>query len=71
MVWPVFGNPVGLNLLSLSFFLPSQDFVDQFQVLLPKDTKDFKEEISSLLSKLELDTSSYQIGKTKVCTYFF
>ncbi|KAL8177927.1 UNVERIFIED_CONTAM: hypothetical protein K2H54_023642, partial [Gekko kuhli] len=43
-----------------------QDFVDQFQVLLPKNTKACKEEISALLTKLELDTSSYQIGKTKV-----
>nr|XP_056723553.1 unconventional myosin-IXb [Euleptes europaea] len=43
-----------------------QDFVDQFQVLLPKNTKATKEEISTLLTKLELDTSSYQIGKTKV-----
>ncbi|XP_077187964.1 unconventional myosin-IXb isoform X3 [Paroedura picta] len=43
-----------------------QDFVDQFQVLLPKNTKDFKEEISALLTMLELETSSYQIGKTKV-----
>ncbi|XP_015282170.1 PREDICTED: unconventional myosin-IXb [Gekko japonicus] len=43
-----------------------QDFVDQFQVLLPKNTKACKEEISALLTKLELDTSSYQIGNTKV-----
>ncbi|XP_054835743.1 unconventional myosin-IXb isoform X3 [Eublepharis macularius] len=43
-----------------------QDFVDQFQVLLPKNTKASKEEIFVLLTKLELDTSSYQIGKTKV-----
>ncbi|XP_060088740.1 unconventional myosin-IXb [Heteronotia binoei] len=43
-----------------------QAFVDQFQVLLPKNTKDFKKEIAALLTKLELDTSSYQIGKTKV-----
>ncbi|XP_048353473.1 unconventional myosin-IXb isoform X2 [Sphaerodactylus townsendi] len=43
-----------------------QDFIDQFQVLLPKNTKTSKEEISVLLTKLELDTGSYQIGKTKV-----
>ncbi|XP_070603858.1 unconventional myosin-IXb isoform X3 [Erythrolamprus reginae] len=43
-----------------------QDFIDQFQVLLPKNVKASKEEINALLNKLNLDTSSYQIGKTKV-----
>ncbi|XP_063146748.1 unconventional myosin-IXb [Candoia aspera] len=43
-----------------------QDFIDQFQVLLPKNIKASKEEINALLNKLNLDTNSYQIGKTKV-----
>ncbi|XP_060131267.1 unconventional myosin-IXb isoform X7 [Zootoca vivipara] len=43
-----------------------QDFVDQFQVLLPKSAKVSKEEISALLTKLQLGAGSYQIGKTKV-----
>ncbi|XP_034293501.1 unconventional myosin-IXb isoform X3 [Pantherophis guttatus] len=43
-----------------------QDFIDQFQVLLPKNVKASKEEINALLNKLNLDTNSYQIGKTKV-----
>uniref|UniRef100_A0A8C6XCU1 Myosin IXB n=1 Tax=Naja naja TaxID=35670 RepID=A0A8C6XCU1_NAJNA len=43
-----------------------QDFIDQFQVLLPKNVKASKEEINVLLNKLNLDTNSYQIGKTKV-----
>ncbi|KAM3854961.1 unconventional myosin-IXb isoform 2-T2 [Vipera latastei] len=43
-----------------------QDFIDQFQVLLPKNVKASKEEINALLNKLNMDTNSYQIGKTKV-----
>ncbi|XP_066491862.1 unconventional myosin-IXb isoform X2 [Tiliqua scincoides] len=43
-----------------------QDFVDQFQVLLPRNAQASKEEISALLTKLQLDVNSYQIGKTKV-----
>lgn len=44
-----------------------QDFVDQFRVLLPKDTTSFKEDISALLGKkMGLDPTTYQIGKTKV-----
>ncbi|XP_029470020.1 unconventional myosin-IXb isoform X3 [Rhinatrema bivittatum] len=43
-----------------------QDFMDQFQVLLPKDAKPMKDVISTLLGKMELDKKNYQIGKTKV-----
>nr|XP_008122430.1 PREDICTED: unconventional myosin-IXb [Anolis carolinensis] len=43
-----------------------KDFVDQFQVLLPKNAKASKEEIRPLLTRLQLDANSYQIGKTKV-----
>ncbi|XP_063003177.1 unconventional myosin-IXb isoform X2 [Elgaria multicarinata webbii] len=43
-----------------------QDFIGQFQVLLPKKAKASKEEIAALLAKLRLDPHSYQIGKTKV-----
>uniref|UniRef100_A0A0B8RP71 Myosin-IXb n=1 Tax=Crotalus horridus TaxID=35024 RepID=A0A0B8RP71_CROHD len=43
-----------------------QDFIDQFQVLLPQNVKASKEEINALLNKLNMDTNSYQIGKTKV-----
>uniref|UniRef100_A0A670KFA6 Myosin IXB n=1 Tax=Podarcis muralis TaxID=64176 RepID=A0A670KFA6_PODMU len=43
-----------------------QDFVNQFQVLLPKSAKACKEEIAALLTKLQLGAGSYQIGKTKV-----
>ncbi|XP_067329620.1 unconventional myosin-IXb isoform X1 [Anolis sagrei] len=43
-----------------------KDFVDQFQVLLPKNAKASKEEIRPLLTRLQLDPNSYQIGKTKV-----
>uniref|UniRef100_A0A8C8S919 Myosin IXB n=1 Tax=Pelusios castaneus TaxID=367368 RepID=A0A8C8S919_9SAUR len=43
-----------------------QAFIDQFQVLLPKNAKASKEEISAHLNKLKLDKSNYQIGKTKV-----
>lgn len=41
--------------------------MDQFRVLLPKDTTAYKEDISELLEKkLGLDPTTYQIGKTKV-----
>ncbi|XP_030075574.1 unconventional myosin-IXb [Microcaecilia unicolor] len=43
-----------------------QDFMDQFQVLLPKNAKPTKDVISALLGKMELDRKNYQIGKTKV-----
>ncbi|XP_039371333.1 unconventional myosin-IXb isoform X9 [Mauremys reevesii] len=43
-----------------------QDFIDQFQVLLPQNAKASKEEISAHLNKLKLDKTNYQIGKTKV-----
>uniref|UniRef100_A0A3Q3X5D9 Uncharacterized protein n=1 Tax=Mola mola TaxID=94237 RepID=A0A3Q3X5D9_MOLML len=44
-----------------------QEFVDQFRVLLPRDTTAFKEDISELLEKkMGLDPTTYQIGKTKV-----
>lgn len=51
-----------------------QEFVNQFRVLLPKDTKSFKEDISELLEKkMGLEPATYQIGKTKVtssCMFF-
>ncbi|XP_061870854.1 unconventional myosin-IXb isoform X2 [Colius striatus] len=43
-----------------------QEFIDQFQVLLPKNAKASKEDICVYLNKLKLDESYYQIGKTKV-----
>ncbi|XP_074834075.1 unconventional myosin-IXb isoform X2 [Carettochelys insculpta] len=43
-----------------------QDFIDQFQVLLPQNAKASKEEISAYLNQLKLDKSNYQIGRTKV-----
>lgn len=45
----------------------SQEFIDQFQVLLPKNAKASKEDIGVYLNKLKLDENYYQIGKTKVC----
>ncbi|XP_036097862.1 unconventional myosin-IXb isoform X2 [Molossus molossus] len=43
-----------------------QDFTEQFQVLLPKNTQPCREVISALLEKMNVDKKSYQIGKTKV-----
>ncbi|XP_042691556.1 unconventional myosin-IXb isoform X5 [Centrocercus urophasianus] len=43
-----------------------QEFIDQFQVLLPKNAKASKEDIFAYLSKLKLDKNNCQIGKTKV-----
>ncbi|KFQ17700.1 Unconventional myosin-IXb, partial [Merops nubicus] len=43
-----------------------QEFIDQFQVLLPKDAKASKEDICVYLKKLKLNENYYQIGKTKV-----
>ncbi|XP_056614043.1 unconventional myosin-IXb isoform X3 [Triplophysa dalaica] len=42
-----------------------QEFIEQFRVLLPKNTASL-EDISSLLHKLGFDNTTYQIGKTKV-----
>ncbi|NWS61978.1 MYO9B protein, partial [Chunga burmeisteri] len=43
-----------------------QEFIDQFQVLLPKNAKASKEDIRVYLKKLKLNENYYQIGKTKV-----
>uniref|UniRef100_A0A8C4K9Q1 Myosin IXB n=1 Tax=Dromaius novaehollandiae TaxID=8790 RepID=A0A8C4K9Q1_DRONO len=43
-----------------------QEFIDQFQVLLPKNAKASREDIFAYLNKLKLDKNYYQIGKTKV-----
>ncbi|XP_064325926.1 unconventional myosin-IXb isoform X2 [Phalacrocorax carbo] len=43
-----------------------QEFIDQFQVLLPKNAKASKEDICVHLKKLKLDENYYQIGMTKV-----
>ncbi|KAK4808078.1 hypothetical protein QYF61_025075 [Mycteria americana] len=43
-----------------------QEFIDQFQVLLPKNAKASKEDICVYLNKLKLDENYYQIGATKV-----
>ncbi|XP_019497492.1 PREDICTED: unconventional myosin-IXb isoform X6 [Hipposideros armiger] len=43
-----------------------QDFTEQFQVLLPKNSQPCREVISTLLEKMSVDKRSYQIGKTKV-----
>ncbi|NXJ07892.1 MYO9B protein, partial [Odontophorus gujanensis] len=43
-----------------------QEFIDQFQVLLPKNAKATKEDIFAYFSKLKLDKNNCQIGKTKV-----
>lgn len=41
--------------------------MEQFRVLLPKNTSALKEDISALLEKkMDLDPTTYQIGKTKV-----
>ncbi|XP_051495335.1 unconventional myosin-IXb isoform X3 [Apus apus] len=43
-----------------------QEFIDQFQVLLPKNAKASKEDIGVYLNKLKLNENYYQIGMTKV-----
>ncbi|KGL88089.1 Unconventional myosin-IXb, partial [Charadrius vociferus] len=43
-----------------------QEFIDQFQVLLPKNAKASKEDICVYLNKLKLNENYYQIGTTKV-----
>ncbi|NXN26239.1 MYO9B protein, partial [Nycticryphes semicollaris] len=43
-----------------------QEFIDQFQVLLPKNAKASKEDISVYLKNLKLNENYYQIGLTKV-----
>lgn len=48
----------------------SQEFIDQFQVLLPKNARASKEDICVYLNKLKLNENYYQIGKTKVSETF-
>lgn len=57
---------------NLDLLLPLllQEFIDQFQVLLPKNAKASKEDICVYLHKLKLDENYYQIGTTKVCEAF-
>ncbi|XP_045543393.1 unconventional myosin-IXb isoform X4 [Salmo salar] len=44
-----------------------QEFIEQFRVLLPKITTPSKpEDISALFQRMNLDHTTYQIGKTKV-----
>ncbi|XP_075300110.1 unconventional myosin-IXb isoform X6 [Opisthocomus hoazin] len=43
-----------------------QEFIDQFQVLLPKNAKASKEDICVYLNKLKLNENYYQIGMTKI-----
>uniref|UniRef100_A0A673YMM8 Myosin IXB n=1 Tax=Salmo trutta TaxID=8032 RepID=A0A673YMM8_SALTR len=44
-----------------------QEFIEQFRVLLPKNTTPSKpEDISALFQRMNLDHTTYQIGKTKV-----
>ncbi|KAM6369174.1 unconventional myosin-IXb isoform 4-T6 [Pluvialis apricaria] len=43
-----------------------QEFIEQFQVLLPKNAKASKEDICVYLNKLKLNENYYQIGMTKV-----
>lgn len=48
-------------------FSSVQEFIKQFGVLLPKNATACKEDISPLFkTKMALDPTSYQIGKTKV-----
>uniref|UniRef100_A0A6Q2YEH0 Myosin IXB n=1 Tax=Esox lucius TaxID=8010 RepID=A0A6Q2YEH0_ESOLU len=44
-----------------------QEFIEHFRVLLPKNAKASKpEDIAALFQRMELDPTTYQIGKTKV-----
>ncbi|RXM96956.1 Unconventional myosin-IXb [Acipenser ruthenus] len=43
-----------------------QEFVEQFRVLLPKNSRTSQEEISALFEKMGFNKNNYQIGKTKV-----
>ncbi|MGH0168652.1 UNVERIFIED_CONTAM: hypothetical protein FKN15_001096 [Acipenser sinensis] len=43
-----------------------QEFVEQFRVLLPKNSCTSQEEISALFEKMGFNKNNYQIGKTKV-----
>ncbi|XP_063074529.1 unconventional myosin-IXb isoform X2 [Engraulis encrasicolus] len=43
-----------------------KEFVNHFQVLLPKKVQSPKEDITSLLQKLDVKETNYQIGQTKV-----
>ncbi|XP_069013900.1 unconventional myosin-IXb isoform X2 [Embiotoca jacksoni] len=43
-----------------------KEFVEKFKILLPKGTTATVEHITQLFERMKLDTTTYQIGKTKV-----
>ncbi|XP_053185774.1 unconventional myosin-IXb-like [Scomber japonicus] len=43
-----------------------KEFVEKFRILLPKGATGTPEHITELFKKMDLDTTAYQIGKTKV-----
>lgn len=51
---------------ALSFFVSWQEFVEKFRLLLPKGAANTSEPVTELFEKLQINKSSYQIGKTKV-----
>lgn len=47
-------------------FASWQEFVEKFRLLLPKGATEAPEHITELFERMEINKSSYQIGKTKV-----
>lgn len=47
-------------------FASCQEFVEKFRILLPKGATEAPEHITKLFERMEINKSSYQIGKTKV-----
>ena len=43
-----------------------QDFIQQYQILLPKGLVSSRDDIHEFLQSLDLNAENYQIGKTKV-----
>lgn len=59
--WP------GQEYTFLTFSFASwQEFVEKFRLLLPKGATEAPEHIKELFERMEINKSSYQIGKTKV-----
>ncbi len=49
-----------------SIHFSTQEFIQQYKILLPKGLVSSKEDVGAFLEQLDLNTENYQIGITKV-----
>lgn len=58
-----------LNSVLVFVFLPSQDFVNHFHVLLPQGISPSKHNVHDFFRKIKLNPDNYQVGRTMVNVY--